>query len=71
MGILRILDKKLGDRQILLCKENIEEARIEFRESIKRGFIAFEIQNFGVKKLIHELNTDAEEIIMIPQMVGG
>lgn len=71
MGILRILDQKLGDKQIVLNKENIEEAEREFDEAVKKGYIAFEINNSGAKQLVKELNRDAEEVIMIPSLVGG
>ncbi len=70
MGILRILDKKLGDKQIVLNKENEKKAKIEFEKAASKGFIAFEISS-GVKQLIKELNSDAEEIIMTPPLVGG
>lgn len=71
MGILRILDKKLGDKQILLNKENIEEAKREFDEATGKGYVAFEINSLGAKQLVKELNSDAEEIVMIPPLVGG
>lgn len=71
MGILRILDKKLGDKQIVLNKENMEEAEREFDEAAKKGYIAFEINGSGARQLVKELNRDAEEVIMVPPMVGG
>lgn len=71
MGTLRILDKKLGDKQISICKENEEEAKREFSDAIKKGYIAFEINSSGAKQLIKELNVDAEQIIMVPSMIGG
>lgn len=43
VGLLRILDRKLGDKQIALNKENIEEAKREFDDAISKGYIAFEI----------------------------
>lgn len=70
MGILRILDKKLGDKQILLNKEN-EEAQKEFDKATAKGYIAFEINSSGAKCLVKQLNRDAEEVIMIPHLVGG
>lgn len=71
MGILRILDKKLGDKQILLNKENEEEAKREFDKATAKGYIAFEINSSGAKCLIKQLNRDAEEVIMIPHLIGG
>lgn len=71
MRILRILDKKLGDKQILLNKENEEEAKKEFDETIAKGYIAFEIESSGAKYLVKQLNRDAEEVIMIPPLIGG
>lgn len=71
MGILRILDKKLGDKQILLNRENIEEAKMEFDDATKKGYVAIEINSSGAKQLVKELNSDAEDVIMIPSLVGG
>ena len=71
MGILRILDKKLGDKQILLNKEHIEEAKKEFDAATKTGYIAFEINGSCARQLVKELNSDAEEVIMVPPLVGG
>lgn len=71
MGTLRILDKKLGDKQIIWNKENEEEAKKEFYDATEKGYIAFEINSSGGRRLIKELNRDAEQVIMIMPMIGG
>jgi len=74
IGIMRILDMN-GDRRIVWRKKSIpeiEEAKKEFRKAIIDGHIAFKVDNGGSKgEKLTEFDPTAEEIILVPPMVGG
>ena len=65
-----------GDDRIVWDKrffDQIKEARVKFYELLKKGFLAFLVRKDGLKsnRRMHKFDPNAEEILMVPPVVGG
>lgn len=73
-GTLRILCPE-GDRRIVWRKESlseINEAKKVFRDAIASGHLAYKAEPGGQKgKKISEFDPTAEEIVLMPLVIGG
>lgn len=73
-GTMRILDLN-GDRRIVWRRQSIpeiEDAKKEFRKAIIDGHIAFKVDKSGARgEKLTEFDPLAEEIILVPPIVGG
>ena len=63
-------DRIVWDRRF---KDQIEEAKKQFQELIKLGYLAFLVKSDGKKsdRQIFKFDPDLEEVIMLPAIVGG
>jgi hypothetical protein len=76
MAMLRIIDKFYGDKQLVWNaddKDSKKKALEEFKERIRKGWLAFLVNpDDGTKgKQIKEFDEKAEKIVMVPAVVGG
>jgi len=72
-GIMRILNLD-GDRRIVWRKNSIPEirdAKKVFRDALAEGHLAFKAERGGRGEKIVEFDPAAEEIILVPPIVGG
>jgi len=73
-GTLKILGKE-GDRRIIWRSNSIpeiSEARKVFRDALAQGCMAFLSKKGGSKGTkITEFDAEAEEIILVPPVIGG
>jgi hypothetical protein len=81
MGILRVLSRR-GDDQVTwettstlsadpLAQAAVEEAERIFRQQQKRGASAFRVDGGKPPVRIESFDPTAQEIIMVPRVVGG
>lgn len=81
MGVLRVLSRR-GDDQVTweaqstltvdaAAEAAVEEAERIFRQQQKRGATAFRLASGKPPVRIESFDHTAEEIIMIPRVVGG
>lgn len=81
MGILRVLSRR-GDDQVTWEAQStltvdapaqaaVEEAEQIFRQQRKRGATAFRLKSGKPPVRIESFDPTAEEIIMVPRVVGG
>lgn len=81
MGVLRVLSRR-GDDQVTWQAQSIltadppaqaavEEAERIFRQQQKRGATAFRVEGGKPPVRIESFDPTAEEIIMVPRVVGG
>ena len=81
MGKLRILSPK-GDRTVVWDREQAEigdsealaavrEAERIFQEQLDRGATAFQVKEGVPAKKLDRFDPEAEQIVMVPRVVGG
>ena len=83
MGILRVLSRRGDDRVNWSTADTedtaadpeasaaVREAERIFREQKARGATAFRIEEGGPPVRIDEFDPQAEQIVMVPRVVGG
>lgn len=78
MGALKVLDKVLGDKKVTWDKgkqDEVDVARREFDYLVKeKGYAAYKVDRKGKKvenEIIRTFDPTLEEVILIPQKVGG
>lgn len=81
MALLRVLDKKYGDKTLTFTKDreqSVIDAKETFDEYKNKGWLAFQVtkdvaqghaKNEGEQ--IDEFKEDYEHIMMMPPMAGG
>ncbi len=73
-SVMKILTEK-GDERIVWDRENgreAKQAKTKFLELLKKGYTAFSVDQVSEKnKKITEFDIDAEEIMMVPEVVKG
>ena len=81
MGRLRILTQD-GDATVAWDRELVEnsdpeavaavrEAERIFRRQMERGATAFDVQEGTLPRRLDEFDRDAEQIVIVPRVVGG
>lgn len=76
-GTMKVLDRKLGDRQISWDKgkpKEIEDARSSFDFLVKQQkYFAYEVDPMNNKKgkQVREFDPSLESLILTPPLVGG
>jgi hypothetical protein len=75
MGEMAVLDRLKGDTKVIWDadhEEEVEAARAQFDTLTGKGYAAFRVNARGRKgEQIREFDSEAEKIILAPQMVGG
>lgn len=78
MGRLRILDRALGDKSISWDKgkrDEVEVARQEFEFLVKeKGWLAYAVDPSKPDRKgrqVRAFDVNAEELVLVPAMVGG
>ena len=81
MGKLRILTRE-GDKTVTWDREQLEvgdpdalaavrEAERIFQEQLERGSTAFQVEPGGQTRKLDRFDQDAEQIVLVPRVVGG
>lgn len=76
MAMLHIIDKFYGDKRLIWRaddKESKTKAIEEFKERLKKGWLAFKVNIDDPHKgtMLREFDESAEKIIMTPPPAGG
>jgi len=74
--MLHIIDKFYGDKRLIWRaddKESKAKAIEEFKERLKKGWLAFKVDpdNPGKGTLIKDFDENAEKIVLTPPVAGG
>lgn len=81
MGRLRILTHD-GDRTVTWAREQVESGDLEaleavreaeriFHEQLEKGATAFRVEEGVPATKLDHFDRDAEQIVMVPRVVGG
>lgn len=81
MGMLRVMSRR-GDDTIRWDRQKLETGDLEaeaavreaeriFRDQTQRGATAFRIERGQSPARIEKFDTEAEQIVVIPRVVGG
>jgi len=81
MGKLRILSPT-GDRTVVWDRERAETGDLEalaavreaeriFQEQLDRGATAFQVQEGVTARKLDRFDPEAEQVVMVPRVVGG
>lgn len=63
--------KHAGDEEITFTKLDWRVAEEKFIESKAAGFMAFIVNDYGKKEILHRFDPKADKIVMTPAYVGG